>query len=98
MRRRGAGRRAGSTAALVLACAGACGGGGGDKPPVFTPVSATNDAGIYTLKLGDLKMVIDGTWGARITEFSLKGTNVLVTSDENINFGSTYWPSPQASW
>jgi len=87
----------GVTFALLLA--GACGGGGGDKPPVFTPVSATTDAGFYTLTLGDLKMVVDGAKGARIIEFSLRGTNVLVTHDQSHdNFGSTYWPSPQSSW
>jgi hypothetical protein len=87
-------------AALAFACvgAGACGGGGGDKPISFTPVSATSDGALYTLTLGDLKMVIDASTGARITEFSLVGTNVLVTRDENLTFGSTYWPSPQASW
>src|SRR5262245_37608328 len=84
---------------VMLACAGACGGGGGgEKAPVFTPVSATTDGTIYTLKLGDLKMVIDGAHGARITEFSLFGKNALVTSAENVNYGSTFWPSPQSSW
>ena len=78
--------------------AGGCGGGGGDEPLSYTPVSATNDGGLYTLQLGALKLVIDGTRGARITEFSVKGTNVLVTRDENGTYGSTYWPSPQSSW
>src|SRR5436190_10470372 len=90
--------RARSTVVLVLVCAGACGGGATDAPPTFTPVSATNDADLYTLKLGDMKMVVDGSWGARITEFSLQGKNVLVTADENVNYGGTFWPSPQASW
>ena len=82
----------------MFVCAGGC-GGGGDKPPVFTPVSVTSDGSIHTLTLGDLKMVIDGARGARITEFSLQGTNVLVTRDQNHdNYGSTYWPSPQARW
>jgi hypothetical protein len=82
---------------LLLACAGAC-GGGGDKAPTYTPVSATSVGSVYTLTLGDLKMVIDGSHGARITEFSFRGRNVLVTSDENINYGGTFWPSPQSSW
>ena len=38
---------------------------------------------LYTLTLGDLKMVVDGAKGARITEFSLRGTNVLVTRDRD---------------
>jgi hypothetical protein len=98
MKRSGAGCGTGWTLVL-LACAGACGGGGGEKAPTFMPVAATTDGDLYTLTLGDLKMVIDGAKGARITEFSLRGTNVLVTRDQNHdNFGSTYWPSPQSSW
>ncbi len=53
---------------------------------------------MYTLTLGDLQMAIDGARGARMTELSLRGTNVLVTRDENSTYGSTYWPSPQSSW
>src|SRR5262245_32367067 len=83
--------------ALLLACAGAC-GGAGDKPISFTPVAATTDGRLYTLTLGDLKMVVDAMKGARITEFSLRGKNALVTHDENSNYGGTYWPSPQSSW
>lgn len=102
MRRRGADCRAASFAAVVVAgaYAGACGGGGGggSKPPVYTPVAATSDGNVFTLTLGDLKMVVDASWGGRVTEWSFRGTNALVTVDENINYGSTYWPSPQAAW
>ena len=65
---------------------------------MYTPVSITNDGTLYTLQLGDLKMVVDGSRGARVTEFSLFGSNVLVTRDQNGTYGSTFWPSPQASW
>jgi len=65
----------------------------------FTPVSATNAGVLYTLQLGDLKMVIDANKGARITEFSLRGANVLTGRDlSTTNYGATYWPSPQSSW
>jgi hypothetical protein len=98
MKRTGVGCGARWTFAL-LACAGACGGGGDEKAPTFMPVSAAAEGDLYTLTLGDLKMVVDGAKGARITEFSLRGSNVLVTRDQNHdNFGSTYWPSPQSSW
>jgi hypothetical protein len=84
---------------LLVACAAGCGGGGGGETgPSFTPVSATKDGELYTLHLGDLKMVVDGARGARITEFSLSGTNALVIRDDSANYGSTYWPSPQSSW
>jgi hypothetical protein len=82
---------------LLCAPAGAC--GGSDAPPSFTPVSATNQGDLYTLQLGVMKMVVDGAKGARITEFSYQGTNVLTGRDvDHDNYGSTYWPSPQSSW
>src|SRR5690348_6791355 len=88
-----------SGALLLFFCASAaCSSSNGTRPPIYTPVSATAVGSQYTLTLGDLKMVIDGAQGARVVEFSLRGQNVLVTQDENINYGSTYWPSPQASW
>jgi len=68
MSARGKFGQAGMATMMVLACAGACGGGGGgEKAPVFTPVSATNDGDVYTLQLGDLKMVVDGARGAHVT-------------------------------
>jgi hypothetical protein len=84
--------------ALAGGSAAGCGGGGDDEPISYTPVSAMNDGGLYTLQLGALKLAIDGTRGARITEWSLRGTNVLVTREQNGSYGSTYWPSPQSSW
>jgi hypothetical protein len=84
------------TLGLVVAGGGACGGSSGS----YTPVSATVDAtgAVYTLAMGDLKMVVN-TSGARITEFSLGGTNVLTGPDvDPQNYGSTFWPSPQSSW
>jgi hypothetical protein len=37
--------------------------------------------------------------GARITEFSLDGVNVLATpNDDAYSYGVTFWPSPQKPW
>jgi len=86
------------TVGLLVACGGACGGSSGVS---YTPVSATADATatLYTLDMGALKMVIDASMGARITEFSLNGANVLTGPDvDSENYGSTYWPSPQSTW
>jgi hypothetical protein len=78
--------------ALALGCRNA-------SAPPFSPVSATSHGNVYTLELGALKMVIDAATGARITEFSLNGRNVLTGPSVNAtNYGSTYWPSPQSSW
>jgi hypothetical protein len=66
---------------------------------MYTPVSATNQGTLYALQMGPIKMVIDASVGARITEFSYNGTNVLTGPDVNtINYGSTFWPSPQSLW
>jgi hypothetical protein len=49
--------------------------------------------------MGDLGMVVDASMGARISRFSLDGTNVLTGPDvDPENYGGTYWPSPQSSW
>jgi hypothetical protein len=86
-----------ATAALGL-CLG-WGGCGDAAGPSYTPVSATTDGTLYTIDMGDLRMVIDASVGARITEFSLRGDNVLTgTSVDPFDYGSTYWPSPQSSW
>jgi hypothetical protein len=96
--KRAYGRGGWATTTLLLACAGACGNSSGDKPVSYTPVTATSDGNLYTLTMGDIKMVVDASTGARITELSLGGTNVLETAAEQTNYGSTYWPSPQSSW
>src|ERR1700690_2764216 len=75
------------------------GGAGGNVSNVYQPVSASNQNNLYTLQMGPIKLVIDASVGARITEFSYDGTNVLTGPDVNpTNYGSTFWPSPQSSW
>ena len=81
---------------LALVVGLGCSGSGA---PSYQPVSATNEAGLYTIEMGSLKMVVDGAVGARITEFSLDGMNVLTGTDVNRDdYGGSYWPSPQSSW
>src|SRR6476619_2589666 len=83
-------------AGLLWACAAGC---GGTSAQSWRPVSATSAGDVYTLKMGALQMVVDASAGARVTEFSLDGANVLTGSDlSTLNYGSTYWPSPQSSW
>lgn len=65
----------------------------------YQPVSVTSSGSQYTLQMGPIKMVIDGGKGARVTEFSFNGSNVLTGPEANgTNYGSTFWPSPQSSW
>lgn len=51
---------------------------------------------LATLRLGNLAMVVDASFGGRITEFSLDGKNALVSAGELT--GSTFWTSPQKDW
>ena len=61
---------------------------------VFSPLST-----YLTLDLGGARMVVDVEKGARITELSIAGVNVLSGPGINSqNFGSTFWPSPQSLW
>jgi hypothetical protein len=50
-------------------------------------------------QFGNTNFSVDGTQGARITEFSIDGTNVLTGSTVNAQFwGSTFWTAPQGDW
>jgi hypothetical protein len=79
---------------------GGTAGNGGNVSGDYSPVSATTSGSQqYTLQMGPIKLVIDGAKGARITEFSYNGSNIFTGPDVNaINYGSTFWPSPQSSW
>jgi hypothetical protein len=78
---------------------GDVGSGGGGSLSLVLPidVSATE----FKLEFGSYKFAVDPTQGARITEFSLGGTNlitpVMVVGDA-LSGGSTFWTSPQADW
>ena len=61
------------------------------------------DGAAYRWRFGDgaseTELVVDGALGGRITRFSLAGRNVLTGPEVNdLNFGSTFWTSPQAAW
>jgi hypothetical protein len=51
---------------------------------------------IVQLSQGDLSLAVDAAQGARIKVFALRGQNALFTGEPQ--WGSTFWPSPQASW
>ena len=45
------------------------------------------------------EFAVDAALGGRITRFSLGGRDVLTGPDVNdLNFGATFWTSPQAAW
>ena len=56
-----------------------------------TPV--VDSAGNWTFSFGRYRFVVAGKRGARVTEFSIDGNNLLEPST-----GSTFWPSPQQAF
>jgi hypothetical protein len=56
-------------------------------------------SGKYVIELADLAFEVDPAVGGRVTSFALGGKNVLTGADvDSSNWGSTFWPSPQARW
>lgn len=57
------------------------------------------DGSIYRWRLGDLSLDVDAGYGARIVGFRIGAENILTGPEVNaLNFGSTFWTSPQADW
>src|ERR1039457_2007820 len=96
----GAGGSAGNNGTTIGGAGGSgAGGAGGNVSNVYQPVSASSQDKLYTLQRGPIKLVVDASVGARITEFSHDGTHVQTGPDVNAtNYGSRFWPSPQSSW
>ena len=63
-----------------------------------TTLAQTDDNGKYTLKNGDLAMVIDATKGGKILSFKYGNREVISQSRWPEAFGSTFWTSPQKEW
>jgi hypothetical protein len=57
------------------------------------------DGAIYRWQFGDLGFEVDAAQGARISKFGIGAENILTGPDVNaLNFGSTFWTSPQTDW
>jgi hypothetical protein len=85
----------------------AVGGNGANAGAAGMPAAGSGGAaampmmrdGKLALDLGAITFEIDPAMGGRITRFSLDGTNILTdASVDATNWGSTFWPSPQARW
>src|SRR5512142_1413730 len=50
---------------------------GGNVSSDYQPVSVTNSGSQYSIQMGPIRMVVDAGTGARVTEFSFNGSNVL---------------------
>ncbi|HEY4187809.1 MAG TPA: hypothetical protein VGP07_22225 [Polyangia bacterium] len=54
---------------------------------------------IYRWSFGETTFEVDAAHGARVTRFSLGGDNILSGPEVNaLNFGATFWTSPQSQW
>lgn len=75
---------------------GRCGDGwaaGAAAPELGGSVTPVADkSGNYTFSFGRYRLVVAASRGARVTEFSIDGNNVLDPT------GSTFWPSPQQAY
>jgi hypothetical protein len=57
------------------------------------------DGSVFALTLDEARLEIDAAVGARVTALSLAGRNLLTGPEvDPLNFGSTFWTSPQAHW
>jgi len=57
------------------------------------------EAGRYVLDWGAGRIEIDPITGGRVTALHLDGGNLLTGPDADAgNYGSTFWPAPQAAW
>jgi hypothetical protein len=76
--------------------AGASGGASGGGATLVEPILRGSN---YVLEFGDLYFEVSPT-GARVVNVHLTGgQNLLTDSTVNaINYGSTFWTSPQAAW
>jgi hypothetical protein len=73
-------------------------GGSEASPNAVTPTCDATD--VCTFAWGAYKFVVDGGNGARIIEFSLSGTNAILSEAAACaagaaDYGATFWPSPQ---
>lgn len=57
------------------------------------------DQEIYRWSFGNVSFEVDAAHGARVTGFSFGTENILTGPKVNaLNFGSTFWTSPQSDW
>jgi hypothetical protein len=98
----GGGTAGGAAGAATGGGAGATtgGSGGGGNVELKMPIERS---GKYVLEFGDVLFEVDPAVSARIITFSLKGSNAITHDastdmDNQISYGSTFWPSPQSAW
>lgn len=67
-----------------------------DTPRLVTP---TVLEGRYLFRFGRWSLIVDPVVGGRVESFAIDGRDILSGPGVNEeNWGSTFWPSPQAAW
>ena len=54
--------------------------------------------GKYTLRVGDVTMVVDASRGGKIVSYKYGDKEILSQTRMPNSFGSTFWTSPQSEW
>jgi hypothetical protein len=76
--------------------AGVAGASGSAAPALVQPIER---AGKYVFEFGDVLFEIDPMIGGRIVKCQLEGHNLLTGPEiDPLNYGATFWPSPQQRW
>lgn len=101
---------AGSAGAVAGAGGRVADGVGGVSPDPGPPMSGAGGSvsgavqpiereGKYVLEFDDVSFEVDPERGARVTRYAVAGQNLLTGPEvDATNWGSTFWPSPQARW
>jgi hypothetical protein len=92
----GSGQNAGNGGSGGTSVTVADAGGDAASGALVMPIQRGN---LDVLEFGNTIFTVDGTQGARITTFSLDGTNILTGPNVNPKFwGSTFWTAPESDW
>jgi hypothetical protein len=66
---------------------------------VLSAQTVTNSGeGKYTLRVGDVTMVVDASKGGKIMSYKYGDKEILSQTRMPNSFGSTFWTSPQSEW
>jgi hypothetical protein len=77
---------------------GSAAGSGGAAGAAAAPMLQIR-GDVYNFTYGRRSFAVDAAHGARITRFGLGEENLLTGPEvDMLNFGSTFWPSPQERW
>jgi hypothetical protein len=67
-------------------------------PVLAKPVLPKAKGDLYSFSMAGVYFEVDAGLGARISSLKLGGTQFMYVDHKALNWGSTFWPSPQATW